>query len=110
MSWLETTQGIITLISSGIALLGVIISLAVKIYKSAKEIIKNKNWGKVTSIAISAIIAAEKSEQSGADKKKMVIDSVQASCKAMGIECDLSALDTYIDECIAFANNMKNNK
>ena len=106
MNWVETTQGIITLVSTGVALLGLIISLVVKIVNSVKEIVKNKNWNKITSIALSAILAAEKSGKSGSDKKKMVIDSVQASCKAIGIDCDLSALNTYIDSCIDFANNL----
>lgn len=64
------------------------------------------------SIADAAIEAAEKSGAAGADKKVMVIESVKASCKAAGIEAEdfIDQLSDYIDQCIAFFNNMKKSK
>ena len=106
MSWLETTQGIITLISSGIVLLGTILGLSVNLYKSIKQVVKNKDWKKVIEVANAAITAAEKSGKCGADKKQMVIEAVEAGCKELNIILDLDQLSKYIDECIDFANKL----
>lgn len=106
MNWLETTQGIITLISSGVVLLGTLIGLGVNLYKAIKEVVKNKDWAKIVKIADAAMIAAEAAGKSGADKKAMVIEAVEAGCKELGITVDLTQLSTYIDECIAFANSL----
>lgn len=60
-------------------------------------------------IADEAMAAAEKTGAAGADKKTMVVESVKASCKAAGIDADefIDQLLDYIDQCIAFVNNMK---
>jgi hypothetical protein len=52
---------------------------------------------------------AEASMKDGESKKKMVIDSVKASCKSAGIDIDLfiDQLSDYIDSTIKFVNNMK---
>lgn len=106
MTWLETTQGIITLIASGVALLGTILTLCVNLYNALKEVVKNKEWNKIIKLADAAMTAAEKSDKSGADKKQMVIEAVQAGCKELGISVDLCKLSEYIDECIDFANKI----
>lgn len=105
MNWIETTQGIITLVSSGLVLLGTIIGLAIKLADAIKTIGKNKDWMKIIKIADAAMTEAEKTGKAGADKKAMVIAAVEAACKEMGVECDLSALNAYIDECIGFVNS-----
>ena len=45
----------------------------------------------------------------GEDKKKIVIDTVKASCKAAGIDVNLfvDQLADYIDQTITFVNGMK---
>lgn len=106
MTWLETTQGIITLISSGVALIGTILMLCIKLYSALKEVVKNKEWKKIIKLADSAMTAAEESGESGADKKQMVIAAVEAGCKELGVTVDLCKLSEYIDECIEFANKM----
>ena len=47
----------------------------------------------------------EKMGKEGKDKKAQVIAAVEAACKELAIECDLTALSEYIDQCIAFVNN-----
>ena len=110
MTWLETAQGIITLISGGLALLATLVTLSISLYKSCKQISEEKNKKKVMDVADAGIQASEKSVKSGADKKTMAIEAVQASCLALGIEVDLSQLGTYIDECIEFANKLNGKK
>ena len=112
MDWLETANGIITLISALIALIGTGIGVyfAVKNFiKLMKSNTKEQNWKLIMKIADAAMETAEKSGKKGADKKQMVIESVKASCKAAGIDADqfIDQLVDYIDQTIAFVNSMK---
>lgn len=112
MDWLETANGIVTLISALIALIGTGIGVyfAVKNFiKLMKSNTKEQNWKLIMKIADAAMETAEKSGKKGADKKQMVIESVKASCKAAGIDADqfIDQLVDYIDQTIAFVNSMK---
>lgn len=104
MNWIETTQGILTLVASGIAVFGTITGLAIKLADAFKKLKANKNWLKIIDIADSAMCEAEKTLKSGKDKKAQVIAAVEGACKELGIDCDLSELDKYIDDCIGFVN------
>lgn len=112
MEWLETANGIITLISALIALIGTGtgVFFAIKNFiKLMKSNTKEQNWKLIMKIADAAMKTAETSGKSGADKKQMVIESVKASCKAAGIDADefIDQLADYIDQTIAFVNSMK---
>ena len=112
MDWLETANGIVTLISALIALIGtgVGVYFAIKNFiKLMKSNTKEQNWKLIMKIADAAMETAEKSGKKGADKKQMVIESVKASCKAAGINADqfIDQLIDYIDQTIAFVNSMK---
>lgn len=112
MDWLETANGIVTLISALIALIGTGIGVyfAIKNFiKLMKSNTKEQNWKLIMKIADAAMETAEKSGEKGADKKQMVIESVKASCKAAGIDADqfIDQLVDYIDQTIAFVNSMK---
>jgi hypothetical protein len=110
--WITTANGIITLITGLIGLIGTGVGayFAVKNWitvlktKSSQEI-----WAMIMEMADVAMTEAEKSGKSGADKKQMVIDAVKASCKAAGVDLDvfIDQLSTYIDDTIKFANNLK---
>ena len=112
MDWLETANGIVTLISALIALIGTGIGVyfAIKNFiKLMKSNTKEQNWKLIMKIADAAMKTAETSGKKGADKKQMVIESVKASCKAAGIDADefVDQLADYIDQTIAFVNSMK---
>ena len=112
MEWLETANGIITLISALIALIGTGtgVFFAIKNFiKLMKSNTKEQNWKLIMKIADAAMKTAETSGKKGADKKQMVIESVKASCKAAGINADefIDQLVDYIDQTIAFVNSMK---
>lgn len=112
MEWLETANGIITLISALIALIGTGtgVFFAIKNFiKLMKSNTKEQNWKLIMKIADAAMKTAEESGKKGADKKQMVIESVKASCKAAGIDADefIDQLADYIDQTIAFVNSMK---
>ena len=112
MNWLETANGIVTLISALIALIGTGtgVYFAIKNFiKLMKSNTKEQNWKLIMKIADAAMQTAEKSGKNGADKKHMVIESVKASCKAAGIDADefIDQLVDYIDQTISFVNSMK---
>ncbi len=112
MEWLETANGIVTLISALIALIGTGtgVFFAIKNFiKLMKSNTKEQNWQLIMKITNAAMETAEASNKKGADKKQMVIESVKASCKAAGINADefVDQLADYIDQTIAFVNSMK---
>ena len=75
--------------------------------------VKTKNsqeiWVMLMEMADKAMEEAEQSQKSGEEKKTMVIDIVQESVKAAGLNIDQFAdqLDLYIDQTIAFVNKMQ---
>ena len=110
--WITTANGIITLITGLVGLVGTGIGAYFAV-KNWITVLKNKTsqeiWSMVMSMADAAMKEAEKSMKSGEDKKQMVIDSVKASCKAAGVNLDvfIDQLSAYIDDTISFVNGMK---
>ena len=110
--WINTANGIITLITGLVGLIGTGIGAYCAV-KSGIKLVKEKNaneiWKMIMEMADAAMKEAEKSCKTGADKKTMVIESVKASCKAAGINLDLfiDQLSNYIDQTISFVNKMK---
>ena len=110
--WITTANGIITLITGLVGLIGTGIGafFAIKNWiKLLKEKNANEIWKMIMEIADAAMKEDESSVASGEDKKKIVIDTVKASCQAAGIDVDLfvDQLADYIDQTITFVNGMK---
>ena len=109
--WINTANGIITLITGLVGLIGTGIGAYFAI-KNWIKLVKEKNvteiWKMIMEMADAAMKEAERSCKTGADKKKMVIASVKASCKAAGLDLDLfiDQLSDYIDQTISFVNDM----
>ena len=112
MEWITTANGIITLITGLVGLIGTGIGTYFAI-RNWFKILKTKNaqeiWTLVMEMADSAMKEAEKSYLSGADKKDMVLNMVKSSCKNAGINIDffINQLDNYVDQTISFVNDMK---
>lgn len=110
--WITNANGIITLITGLIGLIGTGIGAYFAV-KNWITVLKTKNsqeiWAMIMEMADAAMTEAEKSGKSGADKKQMVIDAVKASCRAAGVDLDvfIDQLSNYIDDTIKFANNLK---
>lgn len=108
---LNTVQEIIALVTGlcGLVSAGIGAYFAVKNWI---KVTKNKNaqeiWAMIMEMTDAAMKEAERSCKTGADKKKMVIASVKASCKAAGLDLDLfiDQLSDYIDQTISFVNDM----
>lgn len=110
--WPTTIEGWVNLVifvSGFIAAVAALIPVAIKLVKKGAELVKNKNWSKIKEIALAAMKEAEASGKKGSEKQQMVIDAVIAGCKTAEIEIseeDLKNLTKYIDETIAWFNNM----
>ena len=110
--WITTANGIITLITGLVGLIGTGVGAFFAI-KNWVAVLKTKNsqeiWAMIMNMADAAMKEAEASGKSGADKKQMVVDIVKAGCKAAGVDMDLfiDQLSDYIDQTIAFVNGMK---
>ena len=92
-----------------------LIGTGISTYFAIKAVIeKNKGksladiWKLVMSMADDAMKAAEASGKKGKDKKKMVIDAVNAAALAAGIDVSpfIEQLGAYIDQTIAFVNDL----
>ena len=110
--WPTTIEGwvnLVVFVSGFIAAVAVLIPVAIKLIKKGAELVKNKNWSKIKEIALAAMKEAEASGKKGSEKHPMGIDAVIAGCKTAEIEIgeeDLKNLTKYIDETIAWFNNM----
>ena len=114
MDWLQTTNGIITLISTGVILIGGLITTAISLVNKIKEIakmIKEKKYGEVVDLlkktADAAIRSVEDSKKSGFDKKELVLEAVKSAADELGVEftSDLkNQISAFIDTTVAEYN------
>lgn len=110
-NWLTTAQGVLSLITGLIGLIGSGVGafFAIKNFiKAAKTKSMNEIWSMIMSMADAAMKEAEASQKSGEDKKQMVLDAVKSGCKAANIDIDafIDQLSQYIDQTIDFVNKM----
>ena len=110
-NWLTTAQGVLSLITGLIGLIGSGVGafFAIKNFiKAAKTKSMNEIWSMIMSMADAAMKEAEASRKSGEDKKQMVLDAVKSGCKAANINIDafIDQLSQYIDQTIDFVNKM----
>jgi hypothetical protein len=103
---MEDLNMLLTLIITGVTLLGTLIGVGIKLWGALKIIAKNKDWKKIMKIADVAMKQAEASGKAGAEKKQMVIDIVEASCAELGIVIDINEVVKYVEESIAFVNSL----
>ena len=110
--WITTVNGLITLITALIGLIGTGVGtfFAIKNWiKATKEKSSKEIWNMIMEMADAAMKEYEHSSLHGADKKTAVIESVKASCKAAGVDIDLfvDQLSAYIEDVIKWYNGMK---
>ncbi len=112
MDWITTANGLIALLTGFFGLIGT----GVGAFFTVRAFIqKNKantaaqNWKMIMQAADSAMEVVEHAQlHSSSDKKQLAIDMVQKSCEAMGLDISafIEQLGAYIDQCIAWYNQM----
>jgi hypothetical protein len=111
MEFIENAEMIIALITGLVGLVGTAISTYFAI-KNWVSNIKGKNaqeiWGLIMEMADKAMEEAERTGKAGADKKTIVMSSIQASAEAAKLDIApfIQQLSTYIDQTITFVNKM----
>lgn len=114
MEWITTVNGLITLLTGLVGLIGTGVGafFAIKNWfkllktKKAKEI-----WALIQKAADAAMREFEHSTLKGTAKKDAVVNAVKVSCKAAGIEnlgAFIDQLDSYIEDSINWFNGMQN--
>lgn len=113
-----TAEQIITLTTLIIGLVGAIAALVptlIKLFKTLKELVANKDWAVLTKIAMNAMQEVEveyrkNPNMSSQEKLDMAIEIIQSSAAQMGVEVTDEVIDNlvkYINDTIKWANDMK---
>jgi hypothetical protein len=111
MEFIETMEMTLALLTGFSGLIGTAISTYFAIRAWVKSV-SGKNaqeiWGLIMDVADKAMEEAEKTMLSGADKKNMALNMIQASAETAGLDITpfMQQLNTYIDQTIAFVNKM----
>lgn len=114
-STVEGWVGLVTLIAGLIGSIAALIPVVIKLVKSLKEIIKNKNWDKIKEVATAAMKTVEDyykthPEMSSDDKLQMALEIIKAGCAEIDIVIDDEILNNvvkYICDTINWFNSMK---
>ena len=109
LEWLEQWGGWLAAIVALIGAVGGLIPTIIKLVNAFKEIGKNKDWLKIVDAIKDAIIKAEATGKSGAEKKQIVIDAVIAFCGTIGVVVDsalLKQISDAIDDLIRVSNDL----
>ena len=88
----------------------VVIVLAATTIYTVFKLIKNGKMGKLREAVIEAIKAAEATHKSGAQKKEMVLKTIETFCKEIGLNFDerlLNWVADYIEKYIADHNELE---
>lgn len=113
-----TVEQIITLITLIVGLVGAIAALIptlVKLLKTIKELVANKNWAKLTMVALDAMREVENyyrehPDMTSEEKLDMAIAIIEEASLDLGVEITDKLVDdltNYIKETINWANEMK---
>ena len=113
-----TVEQVITLITLIVGLIGAIAALVptlIKLFKTIKELVANKDWAVLTKIAMNAMQEVEveyrkNPNMSSQEKLDMAIEIIQSSAAQMGVEVTDEVIDNlvkYINDTIKWANDMK---
>ena len=103
---MEDLNVLLTLIITGVTLLGTLVGVGNKLWQEIKIIAKNKDLKKIMEIADAAMKQAEESGKSGAEKEEMAIEIIRATTKTLGIEFNIDEVVQYIKDTIAFVNQI----
>ena len=115
MDWITTVEGLIALITAFFGLCGTAVGafMTIKTFiKSRKDKSFKENLELLKTVADAAMVSAEKSGKSGAEKKEIVIQAVKEAAKAAGLDFDLfiDQISQFIDNSVKWHNSFSTNK
>lgn len=112
---MENTITLITLIIGLLGAIAALIPTLIKLFNMIREIAKNKNWTKLTAIAMDAMKQVENEyrknpKMTGEEKLELALDIIVDQAESLGVEMDENSirdLINYINDTIKWANDMK---
>lgn len=115
MNDVNNTITLITLIVGLIGAIAALVPSLIKLFKSLKEIVKNKNWAKLTAIAMDAMKDVEKyyrenPDMTSEEKLEMALDIIVGQAEELEVQVDENSIKEvikYINDTIKWANDMK---
>lgn len=116
MDWITTANGLIALLTGLFGLIGTGIGAFFTIrafIKKNRENTAQQNWKLIMQAADAAMEVVEHANlQTGKEKKQLAIDMVKKSCESVGLDISLfvDQLSAYIDQCIAWYNQMQKDR
>ena len=102
MAWFE----LITQLLVGLATL---IPLVINLIKYVRLFVKERNWSQLVQLLMVYINQAEKEFETGADRKKWVMDMIKASAATINYEYDEEKISTLIDEIVLLSKKINVN-
>lgn len=84
----------------------VIVPLCVKLYKTIKALIKEKNYAKIITAIYNLVVDAEILFDKGADKKAHVLNEIKELCIELNVEFDAEKFGLVIDTLIDVTKNV----
>lgn len=92
---------ILNLIFAILTGLSTAIPLIIQLVKYIKLAIREKNFGKIMKIVLELMAEAEANYQTGAERKKYVMDSITTLSNTLDYDVDLDAVSDMIDAIVA---------
>jgi hypothetical protein len=113
-----TAEQVITLITLIAGLVGAVAALVptlIKLFQTIKELVKNKNWAALTSIAMRAMSEVEveyrkNPSMTSQEKLDMAMDIIQTAAAQIDVtitDDEINNLVKYINDTIKWANDMQ---
>lgn len=111
----NNTITLITLIVGLIGAIAALIPTLIKLFNTIKEIAKNKNWSKLTAIAMDAMRDVERKyrenpNMTSEEKLEMALNIVVEQAAELDVQVDENSIKEvikYINDTIKWANDMK---
>lgn len=99
---------IVRIVLDVLAGLAILIPVAYGIFNGIKKLFKDKDYKKLLANALELIVTAEQKYESGADKKKFVLDMLKEVATKAKIKYDEESLSSTIDDIIALSKKINN--
>ena len=80
--------------------ISVIVPMAIKLYKTIKELVKEKNYTKILDIMKDAAGEAEQLFKDKAERRDYVLNILKVTCENLKVEYDEVRLDTELTKLI----------
>lgn len=101
---------IVSLVGVVIAAITAMVAMFKKLKNKFGELAKDGNWKKLYPMILKAIVKAEATGKSGAEKKEIVMAAVDSFAKELGIQCEADQISDAIEFIIDFSKKVNKKK